>query len=401
MSKTHWSELTLFGGQPAFAQALHVGRPNIGDRGRLIQSFNDILDRRWLSNNGPYVNAFEQRIASLLNVKHCVAVCNATTGLEIGIRALGLQGEVIVPSFTFVATAHALQWLGITPVFCDIAPGTHHLDPRRVREAITPRTTGILPVHVWGTPCDVDALDQIAQEHHLYLLFDSAHAFGCSYKGTMIGNFGNLEVFSFHATKFINAFEGGAITTNDDELAAKVRSMRNFGFGGYDDVESIGTNGKMTETCAAMGLTSIESLEQFVAINRKHYQHYQERMVALPGITTVAYDESERCNYQYVIVEIDEASAGMSRDDLLRALHTENVLVRRYFYPGCHQMEPYRTYFPQAGALLPQTERVTRRVMALPTGTGVNEETIDEIVDLMALMIENWPIIRRRLADAD
>ena len=218
------------------------------------------------------MQAFEDRITSLLNVKHCVAVCNATVGLEIAVRALELRGEVIIPSFTFVATAHALQWQGITPCFCDIAPGTHHLDPERVREAVTTETTGILGVHVWGMPCDVERLSQIATDHRLRLLFDSAHAFGCYCKGTMIGNFGDLEVFSFHATKFINAFEGGAITTNSDELADRARRLRNFGFAGYDNVECLGTNGKMTEVCAAMGLTSIESLDTFVKVNQENYR---------------------------------------------------------------------------------------------------------------------------------
>jgi dTDP-4-amino-4,6-dideoxygalactose transaminase len=398
MSKALWTELAICGGQPTFSSPLHVGRPNIGDRHQLQQRFNDILDRRWLSNDGPCVKAFEEQIASLLKVKHCIAVCNATIGLEIACAALGLSGEVIVPSFTFVASAHALQWRGITPVFCDIAPGTHHLDPQRVREAITPRTTGILGVHVWGTPCDIDGLKEIADDHQLSLLFDAAHAFGCSYRGTMIGNFGDIEVFSFHATKFINAFEGGALTTNDDELAARARSMRNFGFAGYDDVESIGTNGKMTEICAAMGLTSLESLESFVKVNRDHYRRYRERLDGVPGVTVVSYDESERCNFQYVVVEIDEGSTGISRDDLVRALHAENVLARRYFYPGCHQMEPYRSRRPQEEAQLPRTERVTQQVMTLPTGTGVDDEVIDDISDLIGLIVGSAPAILDRMS---
>ena len=181
-------------------------------------------------------------------------MCNATVALEIAIRAMGMSGEVIVPSFTFVATAHALQWQEITPVFCDIDPRTHNLDPNRIEEMITPRTTGIIGVHVWGRPCAVDALAEIAQRRHLKLLFDAAHAFGCSYQGQMIGNFGDAEVFSFHATKFFNTFEGGAVVTNDDELAAKMRLMKNFGFHGYDNVIYVGTNGKMSEVSAAMGL---------------------------------------------------------------------------------------------------------------------------------------------------
>ncbi|MEI2422502.1 DegT/DnrJ/EryC1/StrS family aminotransferase, partial [Arthrospira platensis SPKY2] len=174
-------------------------------------------------------------------------MCNGTIALEILIRATELKGEVIVPSFTFIATAHALQWQEITPVFCDIDPKTHTLDPLAVEKMITPRTSGIIGVHVWGQPCNIEALTEIANQHNLKLVFDASHAFGCSYQGTMIGNFGEAEVFSFHATKFVNTFEGGAVVTNNDELAAKIRLMKNFGFAGFDNVIYIGTNGKMDE----------------------------------------------------------------------------------------------------------------------------------------------------------
>ncbi len=194
--------LAIFGGAPALDAVRHVGRPNIGDRRRLLERFNDLLDRRWLTNAGPYVQEFEQKLAALMGVEHCVAMCNGTVALEIAVRAAGLTGEVIVPSFTFVATAHALQWQEITPVFCDIDPTSYCLDPRRVEAMITPRTTGIIGVHLWGRPCDVDALTEIASRHRLKLLFDAAHAFGCSYKGRSVGGFGDAEVLSFHATKF-------------------------------------------------------------------------------------------------------------------------------------------------------------------------------------------------------
>src|ERR1051325_9852974 len=176
-------ELAIFGGRPAFEQTLHVGRPNIGDRRKFASRVDDILDRRWLTNDGPYVSEFEQRIIELTGVKHCIVTCNATIALEIAIRALGLKGEVIVPSFTFIATAHALQWQEITPVFCDIDPHTHTLDPRLIERMITPRTTGILGVHLWGRPCDTEALSEIALRRRLDVLFDASHAFGCSHGG--------------------------------------------------------------------------------------------------------------------------------------------------------------------------------------------------------------------------
>lgn len=397
LTKNSFQDLAVFGGAPAFAEALHVGRPNVGDRDRLLQRINDILDRRWLTNNGIYVQEFERKIAEMIGVTHCIAVCNATVALEIAIRAAGLAGEVIVPSFTFVATAHALQFQEITPVFCDIDPQTHNLDPGRVEEMITPRTTGIIGVHVWGRPCDVQALTGIARQHGLRLLFDAAHAFACSHGGRMIGQFGDAEVFSFHATKFFNTFEGGAIVTDDDELAARVRLMKNFGFAGYDRVIHVGTNGKMSEVSAAMGLTSLESLDEFVSTNHRNYKWYREGLAGMPGVELATYDENERSNYQYIVLEVDEGLAHLSRDQLVQVLHAENVLARRYFYPGCHQMEPYRTRFPDAVRFLPNTERLVARVMTLPTGTSAGEEEIGQICQIIRLALENGPLVRRAL----
>jgi len=389
--------LAVFGGTPAFSEMLHVGRPNLGDRERLLGRINELLDRKWLTNNGPFVQEFEQKISEMLGVKHCIAICNATVALEIAIRATGLKGEVIVPSFTFIATAHALQWQEITPVFCDIDPQTHNLDPRRVEELITPRTTGIIGVHVWGRACEVEALADIAQRRQLKLLFDAAHAFGCSYKGRMIGNFGAAEIFSFHATKFFNTFEGGAVVTNDDDLAAKIRLMKNFGFHGYDNVIYIGTNGKMSEVSAAMGLTELESLEEFIAVNYRNYQHYKRELSDVPGVRMIAFDETEKSNFQYIILEVDETVTQVNRDKLVEILHAENVLARRYFYPGCHQMEPYRSYFPHAGLLLPETEKLAQRVLSLPNGTAVGPDEISKICQIIRLVVEHADEVRVRL----
>lgn len=390
-------DLAIFSGAPAFKEKLHVGRPNIGNRERLLERINKILDTRWLTNDGPYVDELEQRIADFIGVNHCIAMCNATVALEIMIRAVGLTGEVIIPSFTFIATAHALQWQEITPVFCDIDPQTHTIDPARVEQMITPRTTGIMGVHLWGRPCNVDALTEIAERRNLKLLFDAAPALGCSYKGQMIGNFGQAEVFSFHATKFFNTFEGGAVLTNDDELASKIRLMRNFGFSGYDQVIYIGTNGKMSEISAAMGLTSWESMDEFIEVNRRNYKRYQAELKDIPGICLLKYEETEKNNYQYIVLEIDEDLAGVNRNELLRILWTENVMARKYFYPGCHRMEPYISYYPHAGLMLPVTEELSEQVLSLPTGTAVNPEDIGKICGLIRIAVEQSSAIRQRL----
>ena len=401
MTKTSVKELALFKGEPAFDEILHVGRPNIGNRERLLARINEMLDRRWLSNNGPFVMELEQKLSEFLGVKHCVAMCNATVALEIAARALGLSGEVIVPSFTFVATAHALQWQEITPVFCDVDPLTHNIDPSKIENLITPRTSGILGVHVWGRACDVKSLQDISNKHNLRLMFDAAHAFACSHEGRMIGGFGNVEVFSFHATKFFNSFEGGAVTTNDDMLAKKIRDMRNFGFAGLDSVIDVGTNGKMSEVSAAMGLTSLENVNEFIEVNRRNYQTYLRALRGLPGVRMVEYDPHEKNNYQYIVIEIDEHITGISRDVLVDVLHAENVLARRYFYPGIHQMEPYHSFFPNAGLLLTETEKLTQKVFQLPTGTDVNEEKIHAVCQLIRFSIENAQSIIEKLGNQE
>jgi len=389
-------DLAIFGRRPAFTQSLHVGRPNIGNRQKFSSRVNDILDRRWLTNDGPYVSEFEQRIIELTGVKHCIVTCNATIALEIAIRALGLKGEVILPSFTFIASAHALQWQEITPVFCDIDPQSHTIDPQAIGRLITPRTTGILAVNLWGRHCDIAALEQIADQHGLKLLFDSAHAFACSYQGRMIGGFGDAEVFSFHATKFLNSMEGGAIVTNDDELAKRTRLMRNFGFTTYDHVDSIGINGKMSEVCAAMGLTNLESMDEFIAVNRQNYKQYVEELAGIRGVTLVANDEEERCNYQYVVLEIDRDQTIISRDELMKVLYSENVLARRYFYPGCHRMAPYNSTLKDLS--LPETERISDRVLSLPTGTSVSPADISTICEIIRIAVNNGREVSRKLS---
>jgi len=360
---------------PLFAEPLHVGRPNVASQERFLKLANGALDRRWLSNDGPLVRQLETMISDCLGVRHVFAITNGTIALEIAIRALGLTGEVIVPSWTFIATAHALRWLGLTPVFADVDPETHCLDPESVRSLITERTSGIIGVHLWGRAAPVDALEQLANERGLKLLFDAAHAFGVSSGGHAVGSFGDAEVFSFHATKFFNTLEGGAIATNDDELAERLRLMRNFGFAGEDNVISDGTNGKMNEISAAMGISNLEHLDELIEVNRAAYHAYERGVEGVPGLRILPIDDRERSNYQYVVLLVNE-TCPVSRDHVLAQLRDNNVLARRYFWPGCHRMEPYRTLDPDAGARLPVTEALADQVIVLPTGSAVDENDI-------------------------
>jgi dTDP-4-amino-4,6-dideoxygalactose transaminase len=399
--KTALDRLAILGGEAAFKEPLHVGRPNIGNQERLHGRVQSILDTRWLSNEGPFVKEFEAQIAKVVGAKHCIATSNATTALEITIRALALSGEVIIPAFTFVATAHALQWQMITPVFCDIDPVTHNIDAGKVEGLITPRTTGILAVHLWGRPCEVNALQAIADRHNLKLFFDAAHALGCSYRGRRIGGFGCAEILSFHATKIVNAAEGGAAVTNDDALAARIRLMKNFGFSDYDKVSSIGTNGKMNEMSAAMGLTNLESLDEFIRVNRSNFEIYQAELAGVSGLSMLHYDHENSPNYHYVVARINAAKMGLTRDQLVAVLHAENILARRYFYPGVHRMEPYRSHFPDAGLLLPVTEAVAERVLVLPTGTEVSSPNIQQICAIIRSAVEHSSEIRVALRGSE
>lgn len=381
------ADLAINGAPPAFAEPLVVGKPNTGDKAAFLNYVDDIFDSGRLSNNGPLVQQLEQRIADHHQVKHCVVMCNGTIALEIAIRALDLTGEVILPSYTFIATAHALHWQGITPVFADIDPMTHCLSPDSVRELITPQTTSIIGVHLWGHAAPIDELQQIADEHGLKLMFDAAHAFGCSYKGQIIGSFGEAEVLSFHATKLFNTFEGGAVLTNNDELAEKMRLMRNFGFGGVDEVIYSGTNGKMTEICAAMGLVNLDTLESVIRRNESNYRAYEEGIKKIPGLTLYSFDEKERNNFQYVVMEVNE-SCSVNRDEIVDALQAENVLARKYFWPGCHNMSPYRDLYPHAGMLLQNTQKVSDRVVVLPTGTAVTVGDVSLICQIINKLTE-------------
>lgn len=390
-------DLAILGGPALFNEKLHVGKPNIGDTKNLHDRIEQILKNNWLTNNGPFLQEFEQKVSRLLGVKHFISVTNGTLGLEISAKALGLTGEVIVPSFTFVATPHSLRWLGLSPVFCDVDPRTHNIDPNKVESLITSNTSAILGVHVWGRPCDVQALQFIADKYNLKLYFDAAHAFGCSYQGKMIGNFGSAEIFSFHATKFFNTFEGGGIATNDGDIAANLKLMRNFGFSGYDKVVSLGINAKMSEVSAAMGLTGLESLDEFVAVNYRNYKYYMTELSSIDGIELVVYDESEKNNYQYVVVEIDSNKTGLIRDQIVKILHSENILARRYFYPGCHQVEPYKE--SGNGAVhLPATEILSQKVISLPTGSHISQREIKKICSIIRFSIENAGAIQNKIA---
>lgn len=384
--------MVLEGGNPAFKQKVHVGRPNIGSREKLMKRIEDILDRRWLSNDGVYVREFEAEVARRLGASECVAVCNGTVGLEIATRALNMKGDVVVPSWTFIATPHSLQWQGLSPIFCDVEE-SHNICPRSLEAALDSRCGGIVGVHLWGRPARVYDVAEVAKNAGVPLVWDASHALGTCVDGKAIGNFGDAEVFSFHATKIANAFEGGLVATNNCDLAQKMRLMRNFGFAGYDDVVYNGTNGKMNEVCGAMGLTSLESLDEFISINRRNYAIYLERLNGLPGVDVLIHDE-ENSNFQYVVTQWNEESP-LSRDEMMQVLWAENIMARRYFWPGCHAMRIYKDTAVRVP--LPFTEKLAAQVLVLPTGTALDANDIHIICDVIRTAYERAGDIKKCL----
>lgn len=382
-------KLAILGGEPAFKEPLHVGRPNLPDKKVLLKYLDSIFESRWLTNNGPLVRKFREKLEDTLQVRNCIPICNGTIALELAERVLGFKDEVILPSFTFVATAHSLQWQKITPVFADIGANDVTIAPESIRQMLTPKTTGIIGVHVYAYPCDYKSIGEIAAEKNLRVLYDAAHAFCCSVDNTPYANLGDATVFSFHATKFFNTFEGGAIATNDDSLAEEVRLMSNFGFAGgvLDQVDYLGINGKMTEISAAMGLAMLDSIEQIRERNRQNFEAYREAFALIEGLELIEPPPNGTSNnWQYIIVRVDENKFGLSRDRLVETLRAENIYVRRYFYPGCHRMHPYRELFPNAGVFLPNTEQLVDQVISFPTGQVIDEQSIRIISECLTAM---------------
>lgn len=399
MFKSGIKDLAIFGGPPAFQNPLHVNRPNFGNRETFVDRLDGMLENRRFTNDGPLVQELESRLAEYFAVKHCVATSSGTGALGLIARALRLTGEVIVPSFTFIATPNSLAWQGLKPVFCDIDRETLNIDPIQCEKLITDRTTAILGVHLWGKPCDTANLSQIASRHGLRLFFDAAHAFGCTHEGRRLAGFGDAEAFSFHATKVFHTLEGGAVTTNDDAIAEQVTLMRNFGFADYDKTALLGTNAKMCEACAAVGLANLESVDTFFEENRRTHELYREGLEGVAGLTLRACAGRETHSHHFVVTELSEGEAGLSRDEMIRLLHAENILARRYFYPGSHRLEPYASIAPDVGGRLPNTNWAARRALILPAGGGLTSGEVERVCEIIRLVAHNADPVRSRLAD--
>lgn len=361
----------LLGGTPVFDPKIPITRPLLPAFDSVAGGVQDMLASGMVTK-GRWLRQFEDAVAAHLGVRHAVAVSSCTTGLMLTYQALGLDGEVIVPSFTFMATISALAWNGLRPVFVDVNPATTNMDPAAAARAITPRTSAIVAVHNFGVPADIAALEALAARHNLPLIFDAAHGFGALYDGRPVGAQGDAQVFSLSPTKLLIAGEGGIVATNDDALAEAVRVGREYGNAGDYDSRFAGMNARMAEFNAYMGLRSLEMLET-AAEHRNHIATLLRRELGnLPGISFQAVRPQDRSSYKDFAITVDPDAFGLARDALAVALDAEGVDTRKYYDPPCHRHTAYRQFAPPEETL-PGTNLLAERSLSLPIWSHMSE----------------------------
>ena len=377
------SKLAILGGEPEFATPIPVGQLYFPSWERYVEVFQGIFEREYYTNQGPLVSQLEKQLQDFLCVKHAICVTNATIGLMIVAEAMELAGKVIVPAFTFIASAQSLSWSGIDPVFCDVDINTHQMDPSKIEELIDDNVSAIMGVNLWGGSCCPKAFESLASEYNIKLYFDSAHAFGCKVNEQSIGGFGDAEVFSFHATKVLSATEGGCICTNDDALAARIRNIRSS-YGSGQPIEVVKTaNGRMSEAQAAIALMNLEDFTAIQKNNEFLFNCYKKFISKIDGLELIYPSNVSVSNYQYLVCNVNEATFGLNRDQLVGLLIAENVIARKYFYPGIHRSIPYSNKYPQYLETLPNTDRLCTTTMQLPIGAFVDAETVEKICNIL------------------
>jgi dTDP-4-amino-4,6-dideoxygalactose transaminase len=365
---------------PLFAQKVTVAAPLLPPVDEVLESIRVILSQSCLTN-GPAVEALERAAASYLGVRECVAVSSCTAGLMLTQRVLGLRGEVIVPSFTFCATAHSLLWNGLQPVFVDCDPQTFNAGPEQIERAITRRTCAILGVHIFGCPAPVRELQELASRHGIRLLFDGAHAFGAWAGVTEVGVWGDATVFSLSPTKPLVAGEGGLIATADSELAARLRLARNYGKETDNTCSLLGLSARLTEMQAALALSGLPYVEWGIQKRAALAERYQHHFRDVPGLSVQHPGFSRRSSHKDFAIVVDEARFGISRRHLEETLAADNIETRRYFDPPLHLQPLYRSFHEPGSEPLPVTERISAGVLCLPLHTGLEGTTVDRIAE--------------------
>lgn len=388
-SKRQISDLSIFGGTPIINKQVHYGQlyfPNWHDTQKLFQG---IFERRYFANHGPLVRELDKIIAEYLGVRHAVCVTNETIALMVAAKALDLRGEIIVPAFTYPSTVQAMNWSGLVPIFCDVDPYTHTLTAELISPLINEKTSAVLGVHTWGNPCDPENIQKLCQTNKIAIIYDASDAFGCNYKNIKIGNFGNVECFSFHSSKLINGIEGGCLTTNDDELAARIRTVRNFHVSESFSKVPLRINGKMSEAQAALVLLGLKNVENNLDHNRSIFETYQNHCEHIQGIKLIKPIVESANNYQNAVVEVVHDQTPLSRDQLLSIFEAEHVEVKRYFFPGVHNIVPYKPISPSHAYKLPVTDNLCNSCMQLPIGSQISIELALKISKTLDFIFKN------------
>jgi dTDP-4-amino-4,6-dideoxygalactose transaminase len=363
---------------------LYVTRPFMPPIDEFIPYLEDIWQRKWLTNKGPYHEELEKALRDYLGVPHISLFANGTIALVTALQVLRITGEVITTPFSFVASSHALLWNGIKPVFCDIEPETFTLDPEKIEAAITPQTTAILPVHVYGYPCKNKQIKEIADSYGLKVIYDAAHAFGVTINGYSILNFGDLSVLSFHATKVFTTFEGGALVCHDNAMKKRIDFLKNFGFSNEVTVVGPGINGKLNEIQAAFGLLQLKYIDPVIRKRRRIACIYRERLSQIRGIRFMEDIKGVRHNYSYFPIIIEEKEYGRNRDDLYESLKKRNIYSRRYFYPLISQFPTYRGLPSASEGNLSTAVKISNSVLCLPIYPTLEDSDIAKVVEILS-----------------
>jgi len=366
-----------------FKEPIFITKPLLPDINELNKMLELIWESNQLTNNGSMVKQLERELSSYLGADQLSVFSNGTVALQIACKALRLSGEVITTPFTFAATIHSLAWNNIKPVFCDIEEDTLNLNPDHIEALITQDTTAILPVHVFGNPCNVEKIQRLADKYGLKVLYDAAHAFGVKVNGKPIAAFGDVSMFSFHATKIFNTIEGGALTYNDKYLKERADSLRNFGIRGIDNVMEPGTNGKLNEVQAAVGILLLKKVEAEIEKRKQITNHYRQLLGNVPGITVNEDIDGVTHNYPYLVIRVDKNECGLSRDEVSEKLKEYNVISRRYFYPLCSNFQCYRDIPSASVSRLPVANKIADMVLSLPLHGRMPVEDVEKICDII------------------
>ena len=383
---------------PAFEEPVTVTRALAPDRRVFDEHVDTVFGSRWFTNHGPLVQELETRLAEQLEAGFCAAFCNGTAALQSALRSLDLEGEVVTTPFTFPATVHAIRWNGLTPVFCDIDPETWNLDAARAAERVGRRTSAIVPVHIFGNPCDVDALDVLASARNLRTVYDAAHAFGVRHRDRPIAGFGDLSVMSFHATKIFHTAEGGAVLGRDPRRYERLALLRNFGIAGEEEVRGLGVNGKLSELHAALGLSLLAAEGEERQARAALSARYLAGLGELEGIAFQRFSAETERNHFNLAIEVDPERFGLSRDELHRALRAENVIARKYFQPLCSENPAYRDLPSADPADLPHAHRLAERILCLPLYGELGLEGVDRVTGAIRCLQASAGRVRRALA---